>query len=281
MIEQLIPSGFPPPKKTKPAWWFLFADHKILILEEDLSVSVPLIVDPPSIGFSTIREQYLGTLAGVDCYCAEVSEKSPLPPKSVFSGLREIHGLLTEPLFSIAMKALHLLDWDETARYCGCCGRETVSAREAHARECPTCGMMVFPRISPAVIVLVERDGQLLLARGTRFKTDIFSVLAGFVEPGETLEEAVHREIKEEVGIKVRDVRYFGSQPWPFPDSLMIGFTAKYAGGELKIDRTEIVEAGWFHPEKLPNIPQKVSIARRLIDWFVETRKQEKTPPGP
>ncbi|OPY89865.1 MAG: NADH pyrophosphatase [Syntrophus sp. PtaU1.Bin208] len=283
MIEQLVPSGASPLEKTNPAWWFLFAahDHKILVLEESASVSLPLIVDPAAIGLSAIRGKYLGTLAGVDCYCAEVQEKNPLPPKSGFYGLREIHGLLDERLFAIAMKALHLLDWEGTARYCGCCGKETVSGREAHARECPACGMVVFPRISPAVIVLVEKDGQVLLARGTRFKTEIFSVLAGFVEPGETLEDAIHREIEEEVGIKVRDVRYFGSQPWPFPDSLMIGFTAKYASGELKIDKTEIVEAGWFFPENLPNIPGTVSIARRLIDWFVETRRQEEIPPAP
>ena len=137
--------------------------------------------------------------------------------------------------------------------------------------------MIAFPRISPAVIVLVEKDGQVLLARAQRFTADFYSVLAGFVEPGETLEETVHREIEEEVGIKVRNVRYFGSQPWPFPDSLMIGFTAAYLSGEIRIDKTEIIEAGWFDPEKLPTIPGKSSIARQLIDWFIETRVQEKT----
>jgi len=122
----------------------------------------------------------------------------------------------------------------------------------------------------------VEKDGQVLLARSTRFPAKFYSVLAGFVEPGETLEDTVHREIKEEVGIKVSDIRYFGSQPWPFPDSLMIGFTAKYASGEIKIDETEIAEAGWFSPEKLPAIPGKVSIARQLIDRFLETGRLKK-----
>ena len=179
------------------------------------------------------------------------------------------------------MKAVHLLEWEEKTRYCGRCGGEMGPSKEMNARECAGCGMLIFPRISPAVIVLVERDGQVLLARSTRFTADFYSVLAGFVEPGETLEDTVHREIREEVGIKVRNVRYFGSQPWPFPDSLMIGFTAEYASGEIRIDKTEIAEAGWFYPDKLPTIPGKISIARKLIDWFVETRLQEKAPTGP
>jgi len=150
-----------------------------------------------------------------------------------------------------------------------------------NGRECPACGLMVFPRISPAVIVLVEKEGRVLLARGERFTEPFYSVLAGFVEPGETLEDAVHREIEEEVGIKVRNVRYFASQPWPFPDSLMIGFTAEYASGEIAIDKTEIVDARWFDPAHLPTIPGKVSIARRLIDWFVEKSAKDKTMPAP
>lgn len=281
MRKPWIPSGNPPLTRTNPSWWFVFAAHKILVLEEGLSLSIPLIVDPASIGLATIREMYLGTLAGVECYAAEVSENDPLPLKTGVYGLRELHGFLAEPLFAMAMKALHLLDWEETARYCGRCGREMTPAKEMHARECTGCGRIAYPRISPAVIVLVEKEGQVLLARAARFKLDFYSVLAGFVEPGETLEDTVHREIKEEVGINVRDVRYFGSQPWPFPDSLMIGFTAKYASGELKIDGNEIAEAGWFHRDSLPNIPGTISIARRLIDWFVETGRREKAAPGP
>ena len=127
-----------------------------------------------------------------------------------------------------------------------------------------------FPRISPAIIVLVERDGKALLARSPRFKEGLFSTLAGFVEPGETLEDAVRREVKEEAGIDVKNIRYFGSQPWPFPDSLMVGFTAEYAGGEIKIDDNEILDARWFSAEDMPEIPGKISIARALIDYFLE-----------
>jgi NAD+ diphosphatase len=137
------------------------------------------------------------------------------------------------------------------------------------AKECPQCGLIDFPRISPAVIVLVERDKKVLLARSSRFKDELYSVLAGFVDPGETLEEAVRREVKEEVNIEVSNIRYFGSQPWPFPDSLMIAFTAQYSGGEIHVDGTEILDTNWFDPDKLPTIPGKISIARALIDWFV------------
>jgi NAD+ diphosphatase len=153
---------------------------------------------------------------------------------------------------------------------------ETIRSRGMIAKECPCCELLIFPRISPAVIVLVERENRVLLARVKRFTSELYSVLAGFVEPGETLEEAVQREIEEEVGIRVKNIRYFGSQPWPFPDSLMIGFTAEYDSGEIEIDETEIVDAGWFDPEKLPTIPGKISIARELIDWFVEARSIEK-----
>jgi NAD+ diphosphatase len=272
MYERLIPSSHQPTLKAEPAWWFIFAANNLMVQEDAELMSIPLIVDPASLGLSSIRERYLGTLAGRNCYCAEVSENVPMPPKMGFYGLRYLYERLAEPLFAIAMKAVHLMEWEETTRYCGRCGREMAPAQEMNARECSHCGMVVFPRISPAVIVLVERDGQVLLARSTRFTADFYSVLAGFVEPGETLEDTVHREIEEEVGIKVRNVRYFSSQPWPFPDSLMIGFTAEYVSGEIKIDKTEIVEAGWFYPDKLPIVPGKISIARRLIDWFVETR---------
>jgi NAD+ diphosphatase len=137
------------------------------------------------------------------------------------------------------------------------------------AKRCPACGLLSFPRLSPAIIVLVERDDRVLLARGVNFPEGMYSTLAGFVEPGESLEEAVHREIGEEVGVALTDLRYFGSQPWPFPHSLMIGFTARYAGGEIVLDDREIADAAWFTADRMPRVPQKLSIARRLIDSYV------------
>ena len=144
---------------------------------------------------------------------------------------------------------------------------------DVRAKECSECSRLEFPRISPAIIVLIEKGDALLLARSARFAGQFFSVLAGFVEPGESLEAAVYREVMEEIGISVKNIRYFGSQPWPFPDSLMIGFTAQYESGEIRIDGEEIVEAGWYQAGNLPKIPGKLSIARQLIDWFIEKHK--------
>jgi len=169
---------------------------------------------------------------------------------------------------------VQIVNWDHTHQFCGQCGTPTVYRTAERARECPSCGLLSFPRVSPAIIVLVERGRQFLLARNHRFPPGRYSIIAGFVEPGETLEQAVAREIREEVGIQVSQIRYFGSQPWPFPHSLMVGFTAQYAGGEIHIDPAELEDAGWFTPDKLPDLPDRISISRRLIDWFLAEHSQ-------
>jgi NAD+ diphosphatase len=276
MENKLIPSVEAPPAKSEPAWWFVFISDKMMVAEAGEEISLPCFADPAELALEPIREWYLGTLGGRHCYCAEISETAAIPENMALRGLRYLYGRLEESLHRAAMKAVHTLEWDRTSRYCGYCGMETIRTRGMVAKECPCCELLIFPRISPAVIVLVEREGKVLLARVKRFTSELYSILAGFVELGETLEEAVRREIGEEVGIRVKNIRYFGSQPWPFPDSLMIGFTAEYESGEISIDETEIADAGWFDPEKLPTIPGKISIARELIDWFVETKSKEK-----
>jgi NAD+ diphosphatase len=176
----------------------------------------------------------------------------------------------------LAARAVQIVDWDRTHRFCGRCGAPLKARETERAKECPKCGLLHFPRLAPAVIVLVERGDQLLMARSRHFAPGVYSVLAGFVEPGEALEEAVEREVLEEVGIRIQDIRYFGSQPWPFPHSLMIGFTARYAGGEIRINDQELEDAGWFTADRLPGQPGKISIARQLIEWFVQ--KQGRPP---
>ena len=276
MDDRLIPSVNQPPSKVEPAWWFVFALHRMAVMEEGEVTSIPFVRDISELGMQPIREWYLGTLAGCHCYCAEVHEKSVTPERIVLRGLRYLYGRLDQSLHMIAMKASHMLEWDRTSHYCGRCGTGLIRMKDMNAKECLNCGLLNFPRISPAVIVLVERKGKVLLARLKRFSDELYSVVAGFVETGETLEEAVQREIEEEVGIRIKNIRYFGSQPWPFPDSLMIGFTAEYESGEIKIDETEITDARWFEPDKLPTIPGKISIARKLIDWFVDKSLREK-----
>ncbi len=266
----------PPQERREPVLWFIFRGRKILVMEEDNVPAIPSLNDIDELGLEPIRRQYLGTMCGQHCYAVEFPESSEAPKGMVFHGLRGLHGYLKESLYSIAIRAIHVIDWDRTHKFCSQCGEKTVSRSDMRAKECPRCGFISFPRISPAVIVLVKQKNKVLLARAQRFKEELYSVIAGFVEPGETLEEVVRREVKEEAGIDVKDIRYFGSQPWPFPDSLMIAFTAEYAGGEISVDGTEILDARWFEYDKLPHIPGKISIARELIDWFVSKQEKKK-----
>ncbi len=184
-------------------------------------------------------------------------------------GLRALHALLPADALALASRSAQLLEWHRTHRFCGVCGAATDYRPGDEARRCPGCGHAHFPRVSPAVITLVQRGEEILLARSPHFAPGVYSTLAGFVEPGESLEEAVAREIREEVGVEVEDVRYFGSQPWPFPHSLMIGFTAVHAGGDIECDGVEIEDAGWYRRDSLPSLPSRISISRRLVDSFL------------
>lgn len=266
-----------PVEKTHPAFWFVFKEKRMLCVKQEAENNPLFVVDIRDIGIHPDRELYLGLLDGFHCYVAEVSEPTRAPEGMAYHGLWSIHGSMDENLFKVAFRAIHTLEWDRTDQYCSFCGSRNRQKVQERAKECPQCGRVSFPRISPAIIVLVEHDGKALLARSPRFKEGLFSVLAGFVEPGETLEDAVSREVKEEAGIDVKNIRYFGSQPWPFPDSLMIGFTAEYAGGDIKIDNDEILDARWFSAEDMPDIPGRISISRALIDWFLDRQKGKKT----
>jgi len=198
---------------------------------------------------------------------SEVSGYELRPARSLF-------GALDPAIFALAGKSLHVVRWAETSRFCGRCGAATERAvDETRAMKCPKCGLVIYPRISPAIIVLVRRGDEALLARNARFPGAFYSTLAGFSDIGETLEETLVREVKEEVGVDVGDVRYFGSQPWPFPDSLMIGFTAQWKSGDIRVDGAEIADARFFTRDRalLPQLPPHVSIARRLIEaWLAE-----------
>ena len=211
---------------------------------------------------------YLGQLDGEPCFAiAGAGPGEPVP-------LRELFGALTDDEFGIAGRALGLTAWDRDFAFCGRCGAPTERSTSERARICTRCRHTAYPRLSPAVIMLVERDGKALLARNARFTRPFFSTLAGFVEVGETLEQAVAREVAEEAGLAVDDIRYFGSQPWPFTGSLMIGFTARAQHGDIVADPTELADAGWFAPDELPIVPPKLSIARELIDDFVARQKR-------
>ena len=259
----------PPEEGEESGWWFLFCRSRLLVNLKDKSAQVPLLKHPGELGLVPLRTQYLGRLNGQHCYSAEIDEALDVPSEWAFRGLRSLFGFLPDEIYSIAGAAVQIVDWDRNHQFCGRCGTQTFSRTNERAKECPNCGLISYPRISPAIIVLVQRGERLLLARSLRHPSNMYSVLAGFVEPGETLEEAVVREIREEVGLEIINLRYFGSQPWPYPNSLMIAFTCEYASGEIVLAADEMADAGWYHIDQMPRIPPSISIARQLIDWFV------------
>jgi NAD+ diphosphatase len=247
---------------------FAFRETKLLVGGTD---SAPVVPTLPALGGldAGAATHYLGELDGIACVAVALADDAREPEAWRYSGLRALFFRLPEPLLAIAARAFQIVDWDRTHRYCGRCATPTRDKPGERAKECPACGHVAYPRVSPAMMVLVTRGSELLLARSHRFPAGMYSALAGFVEPGETIEDCIHREVREEVGIEVADLRYFASQSWAFPHSLMIAYTAEYAGGVLKPDDTEIAEARWFAWNAVPQLPSSVSISRRLIDATV------------
>jgi len=253
-----------PEPQSEDAWWFVFRGSELLV------ASAPPVLLPrgprlPSFGLQLERTLYLGRLGQTSCYSAETGADTHAPEGWSWESLRALYGVLDESLFALAGRALQLIGWDRTHQYCGACATPTQPRSNERSRECPACGLLAYPRLAPAVMCLVRRGRELLLGRSPRFAEGMYSALAGFVEPGETLEQCVQREVREEVGVEVANLRYFGSQPWPFPHSLMIAFFAEHAGGEIVIDANEIEDARWFDIDALPRLPARVSLARRLI----------------
>ncbi|MFW5738106.1 MAG: NAD(+) diphosphatase [Spirochaetota bacterium] len=199
---------------------------------------------------------------------ADAPPGAPVPEEI---GYRELYGTIGDDELALVGRAIQVVDWDDTTRYCARCATPTEPSASECAKRCPACGLTQYPRLAPAMIVGVVRDGRLLLGQSPRFRGRFHSILAGFLEPGETAEECVRREVYEEVGISVRNIRYFASQPWPFPHSLMLGFTAEYESGELSPDPAEIIHADWYSPDEMPNVPGEVSISGRIINWFRKT----------
>jgi NAD+ diphosphatase len=238
----------------------------------------------PAPAHDTWPRHVVGVLDGACWYAVDVPADSD-PSDGAAVDLYAYHGRAGEDAWLAAGRAVQLVEWARTHRYCGRCATPTEPAAHERAMTCPACALSVFPRLAPAMITLVTRGGpgpdeKALLARGARWNVPMYSCLAGFVEPGESLEAAVEREVREEVGLTVGDVRYRGSQPWPFPHSLMIGFRARYVAGELELDPSEIADAGWYRRDELPMIPPPISIARRLIDeWLDENAPSSSTHP--
>jgi len=257
----------PPEPAPASALWFVFRGRELLVRGGGGRVPDE---GPEALGFAPLRVHYLGALGTTACFCAELPDASAPPVGHEFRELRGLFGRLPPALHRVAGRAVQIVEWDRTHRFCGACATPTEPVAGERARVCPSCGLVCFPRLAPAIIVAVERNDEILLGRGPHFPPGIYSVIAGFVEPGESVEEAVRREVREETGIEVCDVRYFASQPWPYPHSLMLGFQARYRSGELRIDPGELEDAAWFARDAMPMLfPGNVSIAQWLIHDFL------------
>jgi NAD+ diphosphatase len=267
--------------------WFVFCGDRLLVelgpperpsddprfRARPAYARLPLRKNHNTWGCEAARTLYLGRLGGVDCWASELPAQAPAPAGLAWEGLRPLFSVLDDDHFALAGRALQLLQWDRDHQFCGRCGAPTEARREERVRVCPACKLSAYPRVAPAVMALVQRGNQILLARSPHFPPGMYSALAGFVEPGESLEQCLAREVEEEVGVRVSGARYFASQSWPFPHSLMIAFVCDYESGELKPQEGEIEDAKWFEVLQLPKLPSKISIARGLIDAVVEKIK--------
>jgi NAD+ diphosphatase len=262
------------------AHWFVFRGDKLLVElgpperpSDDPRfrlrpawARLPLLRRHDSLYERARRVLYLGRLGGVDCFAAELSPDADVPAGMAWEGLRPLFSVLDDDHFAVAGRALQLLEWDRNHQFCGRCATPTEVARDERVRVCPECKLSAYPRVAPAVMALVRKERQVLLARSPHFPPGMYSALAGFVEPGESLEQCLAREVAEEVGVRVGGSRYVASQPWPFPHSLMIAFVCEWQSGEIQPQAGEIEDAKWFEVLQLPKLPSKISIARRLID---------------
>ncbi len=279
-----LPDGFiaavKPPESASPGSIALaFRDRCLLVCSGAGSARLPSLGELARAtddhrALEPVRRQYLGTYRGRGLVSLELADDAEAPDGMAFRGLRDLFSDLAEDFSRIAMHAVQIVAWDRDHQICGRCGTRAEDHATERSKLCPSCGLIHYPRLSPAVIVLVEHGERVLLGRSAHFPPGMYSTLAGFVEPGESLEQAIVREIREEVGVTIDNPRYFGSQPWPFPNSLMIGFRADYAGGEIVVDPQELEAAAWFSLDDLPKIPTRISIARALIDaWIGEQRR--------
>jgi NAD+ diphosphatase len=262
------PGHRPPADAGFPATWCVFRAGRILVRRVDGCVHLPQGT-PEAWGVTAADAHYLGALDGGHCYAAWLAEDCADLGGGELIGMRALILEADETVASIAGRAFQILEWDRTHRFCGACGAATALHAGDRARECKACRIVYYPRISPVVMAVVTRGRQILLTRKPGYAAGRYTVVAGFVEAGETLEHAVAREVMEEVGVAIGTPVYFGSQPWPFPGSLVMAFSAEYAGGDMRPDGVEIEEARWFDIDALPDLPEPVHISRQLIDAAV------------
>lgn len=258
------------------AYWFIFQDDRLIFINHQNKLTLPKTGSLGMLRQMLLRQHTLGNIQETIYFCGEVAKDIPRGDDIVAVSLRKAFEVLQPYEYGLAVRAVSIINWDRNHQFCGRCGNQTQHMPGHYERSCPICGLSFYPRISPSIIVLIHKNDQLLMARSPHFTPGAYGLIAGFVEIGESLEETIHREVKEEVNIEIKNLRYIASQPWPFPDSLMMGFTAEYAAGEIKIDGHEIEAAGWYRYDQLPGRPStKLSLASRLIDQFIAEQSKK------
>lgn len=254
------------PEAVETGIFFVFKGNDILLRFDAAGQWQPMpYAEAAQFSGATSKVHYMGRLADVPCFTVETTGLAD----ERFGNLRSLFGHTDNLTFSLAGRAVQIVDWYRSHQFCGRCGAPTIAHARDRAMICETCNIHSYPRLSPSIIVLIHRQGEVLLARNQRFPEGMYSTLAGFVEPGESIEETLIREVKEEVGVTVANLEYQGSQPWPFPNSLMLGFLAEYQSGDIVLQEDEIADAQWFDCRQLPMIPGKVAISRWLIDAYL------------
>jgi NAD+ diphosphatase len=254
-----LPSSAPRTEAPDAAWLYFRGDRVWF----DEQHGGALHDSPRGLSVAPARTVFVGTLDGRPCFAADVDAGAL--PQAQFVSLRAALMALGPDHLPLLSTAAELVHFEQTRRFCGRCATPLVDSLADRAKRCPACDAHYYPQIAPAVIVLVSDGPRLLLTRAGKARP-FWALVAGFLEPGETLEQCVAREVREETGIDVDGARYFGSQPWPFPSQVMVGFQARYAGGTIAVDGQELDEAAWFPVDALPPLPPPISIARRMID---------------
>lgn len=247
-------------------YWFIFFNDQLLLQRKGETYTIPYSINPPvpvkNVLEVSLLEDMPACTASVDTPLEETAEYLPM-------GLRASYDYLDPILHKIAGKAYELIYWDQHSRFCPSCGTKTVM-QTTISKQCPNCKYEIYPVVSPAILVLIRKGDAILLVHARNFRGSFYGLVAGFLETGETLEECVRREVMEETGLEINNITYFGNQPWPYPSNLMVGFIADYVSGTIRLQDEELSEGAFFTKDNLPELPRKLSLARKMIDWWLE-----------
>ena len=247
-------------------YWFIFFNDQLLLQKKGETYTITYSINPPvpvkNVLEVNLLEDMPACTASVDTPLEETAEYLPM-------GLRASYDYLDPILHKIAGKAYELIYWDQHSRFCPSCGTKTVM-QTTISKQCPNCKYEIYPVVSPAILVLIRKGDAILLVHARNFRGSFYGLVAGFLETGETLEECVRREVMEETGLEINNITYFGNQPWPYPSNLMVGFIADYVSGTIRLQDEELSEGAFFTKDNLPELPRKLSLARKMIDWWLE-----------